>query len=91
MIYKLRAGQVDQLLSLPETGMGYQIIKARQDGEYVDKNFIVLNADVMVMRDKMETFELRRLTEAFDSVKSKQIISPYLTFVYYQKNNFQKL
>ena len=91
MIYKLRAGQADQLLSLPETGMGYQIIKARQDGEYVDKNFIVLNADVMVMRDKMETFELRRLTEAFDSVKSKQIISPYLTFVYYQKNNFQKL
>jgi hypothetical protein len=55
------------------------------------KHFIVLNADVLVLRDKMETFELRRLTEAFDSVKSKQIISPYLTFVYYQKNNFQKL
>jgi len=41
MFYKLFSNQQEELKSMPETGMGYQLIEARFAGEYTSKEFIM--------------------------------------------------
>ena len=48
MILKLLPNQQLELKSMPETGMGYQLIQARFKGEYSAKEFIVLNEELIV-------------------------------------------
>lgn len=61
MIYKLSFEQQNQLLNLPETGMGYQLIKARYSGEYRAKEFIALNAELVVEQDNNAQTYLGRI------------------------------
>ena len=48
MFYKLLLKQQEELKSLPETGMGYQLISARYYGEYSKHELLVLNGEIIV-------------------------------------------
>jgi len=48
MIYKAYSQDSNYLLSLPETGMGYQIIKGRLSGCLSTKEYVVYNGDLIV-------------------------------------------
>jgi len=67
MYYKLLVGQQNELKSLPETGMGYQIIEARFSGEYTKKEFIVLNEELIVENNYLRKDYLREIfTKGFN-------------------------
>ncbi len=51
MLYKLYLNQQEELLSKPETGMGYQLIEAQSTGEYNFRKYIVLNAQLVIDND----------------------------------------
>lgn len=51
MIYKTYLSDSKYLLSIPETGMGYQIIEGQLTGSYVKKRYIVYNCDLIVDLD----------------------------------------
>lgn len=48
MYYQLSKKHEDHLLSLPETGMCYQVIEAQIPGTEIKQKFIVLNAELAV-------------------------------------------
>jgi hypothetical protein len=54
MIFKLLPYQQQELISMPETGMGYQLIQARFKGEFNPKELIVLN-EQLVVEDNFQT------------------------------------
>ena len=69
MIYKLSTSQQKELLSLRETGMGYQFIEARFYQEYINKQFVVLNAELLIENDRDETKNFRKIVaEGFSKV-----------------------
>jgi hypothetical protein len=49
MIYKAYSSDTQKFLSLPETGMGYQIFNANLSG--ISKRFIAYNAQLIVDLD----------------------------------------
>jgi len=51
MLYRLTASQENELLNLPETGMGYQVVEASKQGSYDRKRFLVLNSEVVIEMD----------------------------------------
>ena len=48
MIFKIFPNQQEELKSMPETGMGYQLIQARFAEESSPKELIVLNEQLVV-------------------------------------------
>jgi hypothetical protein len=75
MIYKLSFEQQSQLKYLPESGMGYQIIKAKYTGEYRVKEFIAFNAELIVEQDKNIKTNLDRIAQmGFKSVTNEASI-----------------
>lgn len=48
MYYKINQLQQLELLNLPETGMGYQIVEASKSGSYSRNRYLVLNSEVVV-------------------------------------------
>lgn len=59
MIYKAQYLFKQELLSLPESGMGYQIIEANRRNKYFTERFIVYNCELIV--EKNEYFENNKL------------------------------
>jgi hypothetical protein len=56
MIYKAYSSNANKLLSLPETGMGYQVIDGQLTGSSQTKRYVVYNADLIVdLDDDFET------------------------------------
>ncbi len=51
MIYKAYSSDTNKLTSLPETGMGYQIIDGQLTGSTTTKRYVVYNADLIVDLD----------------------------------------
>jgi hypothetical protein len=51
MYYKLTHGVENELLSRPETGMGYQFVEAKVAGDYSFRKYIVLNSQIAVAID----------------------------------------
>ena len=51
MIFKAQSQFTQSLLSLPESGMGYQIIDAKRQGSYTTDRFIVYNSELIVDYD----------------------------------------
>ena len=90
MYYKLLVGQQNELKSLPETGMGYQIIEARFSGEYTKKEFIVLNEELIVENNYLRKDYLREIfTKGFNLAIRNAL---YKGFARYQiKNGFRCL
>ena len=48
MIFRAEEIVIQNLVSLPETGMGYQIVEARNYGETTQKKFIIYNCQLIV-------------------------------------------
>ena len=61
MLYKLRLNQQKELKSLPETGMGYQLISARYYGEYSKHELIVLNEEIIVENNDLRNKYLNEI------------------------------
>jgi hypothetical protein len=77
MIYKLYAADSLNLLSSPETGMGYQIINASEYGKTQIKNYIVYNSELVVDIDSdFQSNKRKIITEGFKTIlnKSSQLI-----------------
>jgi len=51
MIYKAYSSDSAKLLSLPETGMGYQVIEGQLTGSYSTKRYVVYNSNLIVDLD----------------------------------------
>ncbi len=51
MIYKTYLSDTSKLLSLPETGMGYQVIEAQLTRSYITKKYVVYNSDLIIDLD----------------------------------------
>lgn len=51
MIYKAYFSDRQKLTSLPETGMGYQVIDARTIGNYYKERFVVYNSELILKMD----------------------------------------
>lgn len=48
MIYAITERQTKKLLDLPETGMGFQIVKAENSDTFHSSKFLVLNAEIAI-------------------------------------------
>lgn len=51
MIYKAFSSDSNKFLSLPETGMGYQVIEGQLFGSYITKRYVVYNSNLIVDLD----------------------------------------
>lgn len=72
MIFKAWDSDQKQLLSLPETGMGYQIIDAKLASETYKQRFVVYNAELVVGLDsQFMEFKRKIITEGYSSILSK--------------------
>lgn len=77
MFYDLHTTERNKLLTLPETGMGYQIIEASIQGSYSKYKYLVYNCELVLdfdssfIRNKIEVFQLGYLK----SLNKAQFIS----------------
>lgn len=73
MIYKAYSPLTQKLLTLPETGMGYQIIRAQPFGPFNTTNtFIVYNAELIVELDtSFQNNKRKILNEGYDKIISE--------------------
>ncbi|CAN5441175.1 hypothetical protein BH10BAC1_BH10BAC1_03140 [soil metagenome] len=71
MFYKLTANEEIQLLNLPETGMGYQIIEASEDDNYQTKRFVVLNSELIIESFNAEDVLNKILIEGIAKFKAQ--------------------
>lgn len=77
MIYKAFSSFSNDLISKPETGMGYQVIEAKKRGRYTKDRFVVYNSELIVELDsKFTDFKRQILNEGFSRVLNK---SEYLS------------
>lgn len=69
MIYKAYSSDTNRLLSLPETGMGYQIIEGQLTGSYSTKRYVVYNSDLIVDLDNdFQRFKQQIISRGYSSI-----------------------
>ncbi len=80
MIYKAYDSDTERFLSLPETGMGYQVIEAKRSSNTVKEKFVVYNGELIVDLDSRFS-EFRKLIETsnFSKVLNEAKPWPYET------------
>ena len=72
MYYSLSALQESDLLSQPETGMGYQIVEATNARNYMRGKFLVLNSEVVIEMNAYISDNVRIvINEGINSIKAK--------------------
>ena len=72
MIYKAYSSDTENFLSLPETGMGYQVIEAKRYGEISKKRYVVYNGELIIDLDnKFLEFKEQIKTKSFSKVLSE--------------------
>jgi hypothetical protein len=54
MLFRTTSENQSHLLSLPESGMGYQLITARFPSEYKSRKLLVLNSELFIEHDESE-------------------------------------
>jgi hypothetical protein len=59
MIYKAYSLDTQKFLSLPETGMGYQIIEAKKPSSYSKEKYVVYNGELIIDLDS-RLFEFKQ-------------------------------
>ena len=77
MIYKIYEQDAQTLLEKPETGMGYQIVNAKQYDRYETKRFIIYNTNLAVELDSdFQTNRMKIIREGYKSVlnSSKELM-----------------
>jgi hypothetical protein len=72
MIYKLYYSKTQYLLSQPETGMGYQLIEAKQHNKLVSERFVVYNAELIIDFDvNFKSYRSQIISEGYNSIFNK--------------------
>ncbi len=61
MIYEATLSEKIKLLSIPETGMGYQLIEARRENTFLKEQFIVYNSELIITRNSSFLQNKRKL------------------------------
>jgi hypothetical protein len=97
MIFKLFPNQQDELKSMPETGMGYQLIQARFKGEYTLKEFIVLNEELIVENNYQKKDYLKEIfskgfnfsirSALYRDLKEIKLVSETKSFKAFEEND----
>jgi hypothetical protein len=80
-IFKASDSAQQRFLSLPETGMGYQIIEARRYGKtYKDRvkdRFVVYNSELIIdLDDQLRHFNKQIITEGYSKMLGKATLLP---------------
>jgi len=71
MYFSLSSSQESDLLNLPETGMGYQIIDAIKSGTYQREKFIILNSEIAIEMNGYQDSHVRMvINEGISKVKA---------------------
>lgn len=71
MLFKTSLESQNILLSLPETGMGYQLITARFASEYKSRKLLVLNSEVIIEHDNFEWLYFSKIVrEGWSEIKA---------------------
>jgi len=72
MIFKAYSSDQRQFLSLPETGMGYQIIEAKRYSKTSKDRFVVFNSELVIDLDsKFSDFKRQIITEGYSRILIK--------------------
>lgn len=72
MIFKAYTSDQRQFLSLPETGMGYQIIEAKRYGKTLKDRFVVYNSELVIDLDStFSDFKRQIITEGYSRILNK--------------------
>lgn len=80
MIYKAYDSDTEKFLSLPETGMGYQIVEAKQSGVTFKEKFVVYNGELIVDLDnRFPDFKKQIKLSSFPKVLNEAKPWPYET------------
>jgi hypothetical protein len=61
MYFKLSASQENELLTQPETGMGYQVVEATKAGNYTREKFLILNSEVVIEMNASTSDNVRKV------------------------------
>ncbi|MDZ4712638.1 MAG: hypothetical protein SGI89_09980 [bacterium] len=77
MLFKLSATQESELLSQPETGMGYQVIEATKSGTYTREKFLVLNSEVVIEMNGSESENVRKVID--EGIMAFKASAPFIT------------
>lgn len=81
MICKLVEHQQTELLQLPETGMGYQIIEAKLHSFSTPKKYVVFNSEVAVDTDVNLDYYSRELyAKGIEKIKGQLDTMPFASF-----------
>jgi len=72
MIYKLYSSDSNTLQSLPETGMGYQVVEAKQYNRTQLRKFVVYNSELVVDDDmELKSNRSRIVREGFSNILNR--------------------
>lgn len=72
MIFRAWESDQNKLLSLPESGMGYQIIDAKWVNKTYKNRFVVYNSELVVDLDnEFSEFKRKIITEGYSTILSK--------------------
>ncbi len=72
MIFKAQSQFTQSLLSLPESGMGYQIIDAKRQGRYTTDRFIIYNSELIIDYDSnFGSYKKQVVNESYAKMFSK--------------------
>ncbi|MBW7854479.1 MAG: hypothetical protein H3C37_09540 [Candidatus Kapabacteria bacterium] len=77
MIFKAYFSDTQKLLTLPETGMGYQIIDAKLIGKSYSDRYVVYNSELILNLDsQFSEFKRQVITRGFSNVlnEAKQLL-----------------
>lgn len=92
MYFKLSASQENSLLSLPETGMGYQIIEANTLGSYTRSRYLALNSEIIIDLNGYEGDHVRKvINEGISKVKSMAIEKTLTNITVLNEKQFRNL
>ena len=89
MLFRTTTENQTTLLSLPESGMGYQLITARFPTEYKSRKLIALNSEIIIEHDESERLFFSKIVrEGWYEIKTKAKEQPLLDIEHESKNEY---
>ena len=90
MLFKLSFAQENDLLNLPETGMGYQLVEASRQGNYIRERFLVLNSEIVVEMNAYTNQNIRKVVnEGIFAIKASTNIITLNSISVLNENQFR--
>jgi len=78
MLFKATPENQNTLLSLPESGMEYQLITAKFDSEYKSRKLLVLNSEIFIEHDESEWLFFDKIVrEGWNEIKAAAKEQPF--------------